>query len=191
MRIPKKRSVHRDLLESLQVVVVFLRKIIVLTGVLRDLLLNIPLPMKRVIFQILVLVCVCGVAHPQNMDMGTGMEISGFRVPDYDEQGELRAQLYGEHAKVLEGGEVEITNLKIEMYRDGEVVMTVFSPHCFFNMETRKARSEGRVLIDSGMMTIVGRGFTWSAEAGRFEILHESKVLVKEAAQSEMRGLEL
>jgi len=172
------------------VVFVFLLKFIVLTGVLRALLVDIS-PMKRVVFKILALVCVCGMASAQNMDMGTGMEIYGFRVPDYDEQGELRAQLYGGHAKVLEGGEVEITNLKIEMYRDGEVVMTVFSPHCFFNMETRQARSESRVLIDSGMMTIVGRGFTWSAEAGRFEILHDSKVLVKEAAQSEMRGLEL
>ncbi len=171
----------------------FLRKFIVLTGILRALLLNISLLMKRVIFQnlVLVLVCVCGMVTAQNMDMGTGMEVSGFRVPDYDEQGELRAQLYGEHAKVLEGGEVEITNLKIEMYRDGEVVMTVFSPHCFFNMETRLARSDGRVLIESGPMTVVGRGFTWSAEAGRFEILHDSKVLVKAEAQAGLEGFEL
>ena len=124
-------------------------------------------------------------------DMGTGMEISGFRVPDYDEQGQLRAQLYGEYAKVLEDSEVEITNLKIEMYKDGEVAMTMFAPHCFFNMDTRQARSDGDVLIDSGMMTVVGRGFTWSAEAGRFEIMHDSKVLVKEVAQAGMKELEL
>lgn len=136
----------------------------------------------------MALLLVCGVAVAQ--DFGTGMEISGFRVPDYDDQGNLRAQLYGGYAKVLEGGEVEITNLKIEMYRDGEVTMTVFSPHCFFNMETRQARSEGRVLIESGLMTIVGRGFTWSAEAERFEILHDSKVLVKQAAKADMKELE-
>ena len=145
--------------------------------------------MKRILNHFLVLLLVCGVAVAQ--DFGTGMEISGFRVPDYDDQGELRAQLYGEHAKVLGGGEVEISNLKIEMYRDGEVAMTVFSPHCFFNMETRQAHSEGRVLIESGVMTIVGRGFTWSAEAGRFEILHDSKVLVKQAAKTGMKELEL
>ena len=116
------------------------------------------------------------------------MEIFGFRVPDYDDEGQLRAQLYGEHAVVLENREVEITNLKIEMYKDGQVVMTVFSPHCFFSMETRQARSDGRVLIESGPMTVTGRGFTWSAEAGRFEILHDSKVLVKEA---EIGGLTL
>jgi hypothetical protein len=124
-------------------------------------------------------------------DMGTGMEISGFRVPDYDDQGQLRAQLYGEYAKVLEDGDVEITNLKIEMYKDGEVAMTMFAPHCFFNKDTRQARSDGDVLIDSEMMTVVGRGFTWSAEAGRFEIMHDSKVLLKETAQAGMKELEL
>jgi hypothetical protein len=124
-------------------------------------------------------------------DLGTGMEISGFRVPDYDDQGQLRAQLYGEHAVVLENREVEITNLKIEMYKEGVVAMTVFAPHCFFNMETRQARSDGRVLIESGPMTVTGRGFTWSAEAGRFEILHDSKVLVKEAAKADLKELKL
>jgi len=145
--------------------------------------------MKRILFRWLALLLVCSVAVAQ--DFGTGMEVSGFRVPDYDDQGALRAQLYGGHAKVLEGGEVEITNLKIEMYKDGKVAMTVFSPHCFFNMDTRQARSEGRVLIESGLMTIVGRGFTWSAEAGRFEILHDSKVLVKQAAQADIKELDL
>jgi hypothetical protein len=143
---------------------------------------------KKLSFILIVAVACMG--HAQQ-DMGVGMEISGFRVPDYDDQGQLRAQLYGEHAKVLDKGVVEITNLKIEMYKDGKVAMTVFSPHCFFNMETRLARSEGRVLIESGLMTLVGRGFTWSAEAGRFEILHDSKVLVKEAAKAEMKEFEL
>ncbi len=124
-------------------------------------------------------------------DFGTGMEIHGFRVPDYDEKGQLRAQLYGEYAKVLEDHEVAVTNLKIEMYRDGKVAMTVFSPHCFFNMETKRAHSDDYVLIESGLMTVVGRGFTWSAEAGRFELLKDSKVLVKPAAQASMKEFEL
>ncbi len=157
-------------------------------GALGGLLFKYP-RMKRVLNHLLALLLVCGVAVAQ--DFETGMEVSGFRIPDYDEQGQLRAQLYGEHAKVLGGGEVEITNLKIEMYRDGEVAMTVFSPHCFFNMETRQARSEGRVLIESGLMTIIGHGFEWSAAAGRFEILHDSKVLVKQAAKADMKELEL
>lgn len=123
-------------------------------------------------------------------DMGAGTEGYGFRIPEYDDQGQLRAQLYGEYARGLDGGEVEITNLKIEMYKEGQVTMTVFSPHCFFNRDTRQAHSDGRVLIESDSMTVAGRGFTWSAKAGRFEILHDSKVLVKEAATAGMKELE-
>lgn len=145
--------------------------------------------MKRILIQMLTLLLMCGVAGAQ--DSGLRIEGSGFRVPDYDDQGNLRAQLYGEHAKMLEGGEVEITNLKIEMYKDGKVAMTVFSPHCIFNMDTRQARSESHVLIESGLMTIIGRGFTWSAAAGRFEILHESKVLVKQEAKAGLKELDL
>lgn len=127
----------------------------------------------------------------QAQDLGTGMEITGFRVPDYDEQGQLRAQLFGQYAKVLDGGEVEITNLKIEMYKDSKVTMIVFSPHCFFNRDTRQAHSDGYVLIESDLMSVIGRGFSWSADAGRFELFHNSKVLVKEAAKSEMKDFEL
>jgi hypothetical protein len=145
--------------------------------------------MKYVRLESIVWFLMCGLACAQ--ELGVGMEISGFRVPDYDEQGELRAQLYGGHAIVLEDGEVEISNLKIELYRDDEVAMTVFAPHCFFDMETRRARSEGRVLIESRLMTVAGRGFTWSAEAGRLEILHESKVLVKPAARNDLKELDL
>ena len=140
---------------------------------------------------VLALVLVAGFVHAQNMEMAEGMEISGFRVPDYDEQGQLRAQLYGEHAKVLANGVVEITKLKIVLYREGKVAMTVFAPHCFFNMETRTAYSEGKVLIESGLMTVTGRGFTWMAAANRFEVLHDSKVLVKKAAKENIKDLDL
>lgn len=143
--------------------------------------------MKRLLFILMF----AGVCFGQTQDIIVGTEISGFRFPDYDDEGQLRAQLYCEYAKVLSRAEVEITNLRIDMYREGEVVMTVFSPHCFFNRDTRVARSQGRVLIESGLMTIVGRGFRWSAQAGRFEILHDSKVLVKQAAQAEIKELEL
>ena len=142
--------------------------------------------MKKLL-SILMVVAVLLVCRAQ--DMGAGMEVSGFRFPDYDENNVLRAQLYGGQAKVLEKGEIEITNLKIEMYKDGAVAMTVFAPHCFFNMESHEAHSEGRVLIESGLMTVAGRGFTWSSKAGFFEILHESTVLVKETAKAGMKEL--
>ena len=142
--------------------------------------------MKRLLFIFFVVAAViCRAQY-----MGAGMEFSGFRVPDYNSQGKLRAQLFGEYAVVLQDNEVKITNLKIEMYKDGLVSMTVFLPQCFFNTESRVAKSDGLVLIESETMSVTGRGFIWSAAAGRFEILHDSKVLVKEASNASLKELE-
>ena len=121
------------------------------------------------------------VCHAQ--DVGVGMEISGFRVPDYDKDGKMRAQLFGEHAKILENSEAEITNIKIELYKDGVVALTVFSPHCFYSTERNEAYSDAQVMIEMGSMTLVGRGFVWSAKGSRFEILNDAKIVVVDAAK--------
>ena len=74
--------------------------------------------------------------------------------------------------------------------------MTVFAPQCRTQVvDQGKAKilsveSDGDVLIEMKQMTITGRGFRYTSESNRFDILSEAKVLVKEAAQG-MKGLEL
>ena len=150
---------------------------------------------------------VCGVAcaqeagrdpSPSKLDeyMESGMEVAGIRAPYYDEEGNLKAELYGEYAKILEGGVAEVTNIRINVFEDGAVFMTVFAPKCYTRVVEQagdkflSVESDGDVLIDMEQMTIAGRGFLFTSENNRFEILSEAKVLVKEAAQ-EMKGLEL
>ena len=128
--------------------------------------------------------------------METGMEVGGVRAPYYDEAGNLKAELYGEHAKILEGGIAEVTNLRIDVFEDGAVFMTVFAPQCYTRVVEQgddkflSVESDGDVLIHMDQMTITGRGFLFTSEHNRFEILSEAKVLVKEAAQ-DMKGLDL
>ena len=135
---------------------------------------------------------------PSQLDeyMETGMEVAGVRAPYYDDEGILKAELYGEHAKILEGGVAEVTNLRIDVFEDGAVFMTVFAPMCYTRVVEQggdkflSVESDGDVLIDMEQMTITGRGFLFTSEKNRFEILSQAKVLVKEAAQ-DMKGLEL
>lgn len=128
--------------------------------------------------------------------MGTGMEAAGFRSPYLDEEGNLVAQVYGGYAKVLEGGVLDVSNLRIDVYDKGTVVMTVYAPQCFLSLVEKEERSillvesEGHVLVEMEQMTVYGRGFRFSSEKNRFEILSESKVLVKELEQN-LKGLEL
>lgn len=128
--------------------------------------------------------------------MESGMEVSGVRAPYYDDEGTLQAQLYGGHARILEGQIADITNLRIDVYEEGKVFMTVFAPQCFTKMGDVNGKkilvvySEGDVLLDMEQVTISGKGFRFTSEENRFELLHESKVLVKESAR-DMKGVEL
>jgi hypothetical protein len=128
--------------------------------------------------------------------LNAGMEVAGVRAPYYNDEGELQAQLYGGYAKVLEGNVADVTNLRIDVFQDGEVFMTVFAPQCFTKIDDTgdnrflEVYSEGEVLIDLEQMTISGRGFRFTSEKNQFEIENDSKVLVKESAR-DMNGVEL
>ncbi len=131
--------------------------------------------------------------------MESGMEVEGIQAPYYDDKGNLKALLYGDFAKVLADGVADITNLRIDVYQDGEIMMTVFAPQCFSRMiepdgsagkKVLSVYSEGDVLIELESMSIAGRGFDFSSDDSRFTIHHDSKVLVKKAALGK-GGLEL
>lgn len=157
--------------------------------------------MKSDLLYYLALLLLCHPAYAQdpvpaeasggllNEYMETGMEASGVRHPIYNPDGSLKVQLFGGQARILEGGVVDITNLRIDIYEEGAVVMTVFAPQCFTRVVEKEettvvsVESEGDVLIEMEQMTISGRGFRFSSDNSRFEILSGSRVLVKEAAR--------
>ena len=124
-----------------------------------------------------------------------GMEISGFRVPDYDEQGVMTSQLFGDHAEMEGGGMVKITGLIMEFYKDDDVYMTVTSPHCFFDQKTREAHSDAPVAADMEGIHVRGRGFVLNSSDRKVQVLNESKVIIEDVMEqsddlSSVEGLE-
>jgi len=129
--------------------------------------------------------------------MAPGMEVAGIRAPYYDDEGKLQAQLYGGFAKVMDGGVAEITNLRIDVYRDEEVAMVIFAPVCTSKIiedpdlpgkKVLSVTSDGDVLIELEEMSISGRGFRFTTGNNRLEILHESNVLVKAPFRAKKRA---
>ncbi|MBM4152747.1 MAG: hypothetical protein FJ220_04395, partial [Kiritimatiellaceae bacterium] len=57
------------------------------------------------------------------------MEVVGFRVPEYDDQGVMTAQLFGDRAEMQGEGDIKITGLRIEFYKDTQTIATVTSPY--------------------------------------------------------------
>jgi len=128
--------------------------------------------------------------------METGAEVAGVRVPYYDEEGNLQARLYGGYVKMLEGQVARVTNIRIDVYEHDAVVMTVFAPQCLTRVIEKgevnilSVESDGDVLIEMDQMTIIGKGFRFTSEKNRFELLSNSKVLVKASAR-DVKGLGL
>lgn len=163
--------------------------------------------MKRVFNYLLTLLVLCGTVRAREATnapaesrlqeyMETGMEVSGLRAPYYDEKGNLKAQLYGGHARIIDEHTADVTNIRIDAFEHGKVVMTLYAPHCITRVidkgkeKVLSVESAGDVLIEMKQMTISGHGFRFSSDSNRFEILGNSKVLVKESART-MKGVNL
>jgi lipopolysaccharide export system protein LptA len=107
------------------------------------------------------------------------LEVAGFRVPEYDTQGVMTSQLFGDRAEMEGKGEVKITGLRMEFYREGKTVMRVSSPYCFYNQKTREARSDAPVAADLDQVEVRGRGFLFKAGESTVKIFNESQVTLR------------
>lgn len=124
----------------------------------------------------------------QLVSTGAVQTVSGFKVPDRDENNNLKSVLYGDFARVRPDGIVEITNVRLEFYKEGAVEMTVTSPQCVYNQKEGTARSYADVEIVREGLKITGKGFWWSAKQERFEIYQKARVEIRGAQKGVESG---
>lgn len=130
-------------------------------------------------------IVLCGMVVPaQDMNV-----IKGFSVPEFDREGNMTSMLFGDLAEFLPGGEIKITNLKIEFYDEPEAVsMTVFAPECVYAEKKKQAESDGSVRIVRDSMIVTGVGFDWMAEKEKMVIHSEARVVLKNARNQMKNG---
>lgn len=107
------------------------------------------------------------------------MEISGFRVPEYNDQGEMTSQLFGDRAEMLGGGEIKITVLRVEFYQNDALFMEVNSPWCFYDRAEKQARSDAPVFAETDELKLQGKGFLLEAEERTVHVLDETRVTIR------------
>ena len=122
----------------------------------------------------------------QNTDF---QSVAGVRIPEYDDQGRLKSQMFGDLAKTLSDGNVEITGLKIEFYEGTQVTMRVTAPLCLFDRVRTTAQSEGPVRIARDKMVVTGTGFQFNNRDERFKILSKAKVVLKGGQRDMSKGI--
>lgn len=107
-----------------------------------------------------------------------GQTIKNFRLPEYDSEGRLQHQLYGETATFLADNIIQLTGLKIEIFSHGEVAARVFSPECAYAPTQKKAASKDHIRIVTDRGIVSGDGFAWNGENAQFQIFRNAKVVL-------------
>lgn len=104
--------------------------------------------------------------------------VKGFRLPEYDEEGKLKQQLYGETATFLQDGIIHLTGLKIEVFRKGEVTARIYSPDCAYDPNRKRAASKDHIRIVTEKAVLTGDGFAWNGQNEQFQIFKNAKVIL-------------
>ena len=104
--------------------------------------------------------------------------VKGFRLPEYDADGKLKQQLYGETATFLQDGIIQLTGLKIEIFRNGEVTARVQAPECAYDPNRKRAASKGPIRIVTEKAVLTGEGFAWNGENEQFQIFQNARVVL-------------
>ena len=105
-----------------------------------------------------------------------GQAVKGFRLPEYDEEGKLKQQLYGQTATFLQDGIIQLTGVKIEIFRRGELTARVYSPLCAYDPNRKRAASKQHIRIITEKAVLTGDGFAWNGENEQFQIFQNAKV---------------
>ena len=113
----------------------------------------------------------------------SGQAVKGFSLPEYDEYGKLKHLLTGETATFLPDGIIRIEELKIEMYKEGEIMVRVTSPVCLFEQRQNKAASKESIRIVAEQAVITGDGFAWNGENEQFQIFKNARVVLDGGAE--------
>lgn len=108
-------------------------------------------------------------------------KVKKFRVPEFDENGKKRSEIFGEEADMLPDGKIKITGLRIVLYdKDGVVVEgTLVAADCVFDRADKSAFSNSAVSMERDRMLITGKGLRWNAAGQHIEILNDVRVQLK------------
>ena len=112
-----------------------------------------------------------------------GLEITGFRVPEYNEQSEMTSQLFGDRAVMEGNGKVRIIKANMEFYRGEETFMVVKSPYCIYDQKTNQAHSDAPVAADMDGVRVRGRGFELASNTRIVNILNDCVVTIDDLMQ--------
>ena len=118
--------------------------------------------------------CLAGLALAQQPAPGT--KVDKFRLPQYDADGRLKSQILGDTATFREDGKLDITNVRIEIFKDGVKEATLWAAACVYDRQARCVTSDTAVLLTRENLVISGVGMRWDQDRGLAQILDQAQL---------------
>ncbi len=129
-------------------------------------------------FRRILILCVALAAVSTAFGQMENQTVKGFHLPEYDEDGLLKQQLYGETATFLPDGIIQLAGLKMELFNKGEVSARVYSPECAYAPGRHRAASKEHIRIVTAQGVLTGDGFAWNGENEQFQIFKNARVVL-------------
>lgn len=118
--------------------------------------------------------------QPDSTPAAGAVRAEGIRVPDYDEQGRMKSEVYGDVARELPDGNIELFNLRLFLYKEGALDGTAETPRCIYNRKERMLFSNADITMQQGNMLVSGTGFRWFSDREYMEILNRAFVIIRD-----------
>jgi 3-deoxy-D-manno-octulosonate 8-phosphate phosphatase (KDO 8-P phosphatase) len=110
--------------------------------------------------------------------------IEKFEVPERDENGNVKWRMAGDRAQILPDGTFDVSNMRAEFFRSNEVAMVFSAPQCFLDRQSRTAKTDGPVKIESKDLILTGVGGAWSGDKSLFVVNRDVRVVFGEGVNA-------
>ena len=139
---------------------------------------------KAMLVTLIISLSVMSYVYAESEKVDRSQQITEFRVPIYDKEGIMKAQVFGDFAVVMPDGKIEITGLLMELYKKGDVDYVITSPECLLNRMTHFGVSDSPIRITQKNMVITGEGYEIDGNRQGFKINNNVKVILKGARKN-------
>jgi len=109
------------------------------------------------------------------------LQVEGIRVPEYGADGTLKSEFFGDSVRPLDNGLMELTNLRVNFYKEGRLDGYILTPRCIYDKGAKMVFSNADVTVRQGDLLISGTGFRWFQESQVVEILNRCSLIINNA----------
>ncbi|MFQ3670507.1 MAG: hypothetical protein SNJ84_03520 [Verrucomicrobiia bacterium] len=111
-------------------------------------------------------------------DFAIGSVIRGFELPKRNAEGEMQFKITGDKAVIMTPNRTELHDLKIDIYKEGKVNLTVRSPRSdYWRMENRLTTEHGVEIVWPGL-TVTAKAMEWDLNQTKGVLRQEVRVVI-------------